>query len=89
MGFFDLLNHIANLLLAPAALAILLALCGRIFMKKRAAAPVLLAQAAINFVAGLAVVLAALVWTQHDGKMLMYGALVLVVATVQWWFQHR
>lgn len=89
MGSLDLLNHIANLLLAPAVLALLLTFLGQFLFKKRSAAPVFVVQVAINFVAGCAVALGALALTQHDGKMLMYAALVLVMGTVQWWFQHR
>jgi hypothetical protein len=37
---------------------------------------------------GSLVLLVALVLTQHDGRMLTYGILILVQATLQWWLQR-
>lgn len=89
MGPFDLFNHLLNLFAVPAAMALMLAFAGRWGRYRRTASPCWIKQIAINFVAGAAVVIAALWWTGHDGTMTMYAAMVLVMGSVQWWFQKR
>ncbi len=77
-------NHLFNLLLPALAVAVLLVLGCKLFMRKRAAARGLLAQVAINFVVGCALIVVGLVWLGRDGKMLTYAALVLGCASTQW-----
>jgi hypothetical protein len=43
----------------------------------------------LNALAGMGVLVAGLVLTDHDGKMATYGALVLVCATLEWLMQMR
>jgi hypothetical protein len=52
-------------------------------MKKSPSAPGLLAQAAINFVAGALALGAGLWFFGNDGKMASYAAMVVVCATSQ------
>lgn len=84
MGPFSAANHLLNFLLPALAVSVLLVLACRVFLRKRAAASSLLAQIAINFVVGCAVLAAGLALLGRDGKMLTYGALVLACASVQW-----
>lgn len=84
MGPLDLLIHLANFAAPAAFLAFLLALSAWVFAAKRPAAPALITHAAINFVAGVAVLAAGLWFFGRDGKMATYAALVGVTATVQW-----
>jgi hypothetical protein len=89
MGLLDLLNHFLNFVAPAVLVGCLLALMARIFNKKRPAAPVLLAQAAINSIAGV-VALALSLWLfGRDGKMMAYAALVVVCASSQWLAMRR
>lgn len=85
MGPIDLLIHLLNFAAPALGVAVLTALAARLFMKKRPAAQSLYAQAAINFVVCLAVLLGGLWFFGNDGKMATYAALVLACATSQWW----
>ncbi len=85
MGALALLNHVFNFLAPALWLASGLTLMSRIFMRKQALALTLLAQAAILFASGCAVLLLGLLLLGRDGKMLTYLALVLVCASVQVW----
>ena len=89
MSPLDFAIHLANFVAPALGLAVLLAISGRIFGPKRPAAPTAWAQAAINFVAGVAVLAAGLVYFGRDGKLATYGALVLVCASVQWLMNRR
>ena len=84
MGLAAALNHLLNLVAPAAALALLLPLCARVFWSKTAEMPVWIAQAAINFIVGCAVLLAGVWWDGRDGKMITYAALVLACASCQW-----
>ena len=83
MGPFNLLNHLFNFLAPALAVAVVLALVGPWFMKKSPSAPGLLAQAAINFIAGALALGAGLWFFGNDGKMASYAAMVVVCATSQ------
>ena len=85
MGLAAALNHLLNLVAPAAALALLLPLCARVFWSKTAESPAWIAQAAINFIVGCAVLLLGLWGFGRDGKMLTYTALVLACASSQWW----
>lgn len=80
-SFFHLLNWVAPALVVGG----LTALAARIFINKRPASHSLLAQAAINSVVCMVVLLAGLWFFGHDGKMATYAALVLACASSQWW----
>lgn len=83
MGPINLLNHLFNFLAPALAVAVVLAFVGPWFMKKSPSAPGLLAQAAINFVAGAVALGAGLWFFGNDGKMVSYAAMVVVCATSQ------
>ena len=85
MSALDLLIHLLNFAAPAFFVALLLALLFRLAMRKRSAATGLLAQLAVNFVAGLAVLAAGLWYFGRDGQMATYAALVAVCGTVQWW----
>lgn len=89
MGILDYLIHLANFVAPAAFLALLLALANWIFTSNRPPAPALLVHAAINFIAGVAVMAAGLWFFGRDGKMATYAALVGVAATVQWLLSLR
>jgi hypothetical protein len=88
MNLWDALIHLLNFVAPALALALTLPLLARILDRflggNRVANLGWPAQAAINFVAGLAVLGAGLWYFGRDGKMATYAALVLVLASVQW-----
>lgn len=84
MGPFDLLNHLLNFAAPALWIAVLLALVARIFIRKQPLATALYAQAAINFIVALSVLVLGLVLFGRDGKMLTYTGMVLLCATSQW-----
>lgn len=88
MGPIDSLIHLLNFAAPALVVGLLTALLSRLFMKKKAVAHGLLAQAAINFVVCLLVLLGGLWFFGHDGKMLTYAALVLACASSQWCMQR-
>ncbi|RYF01789.1 MAG: hypothetical protein EOO32_02605 [Comamonadaceae bacterium] len=84
MGPLSAVNHLLNLVAPALSMAVLLVLGCQVFLRKRAAARSMLAQLAINFVVGAAVVVVGMVLLGRDGKMLTYAALALAGATTQW-----
>lgn len=80
----DLLNHLLNFAAPAFFVALLLVLATWPFKSKRPGTPAVWAQAAINFIAGLAVLAGGLAYFGRDGMMLTYAALVFVCGTVQW-----
>lgn len=89
MGLLDLLNHLLNFVAPALVVGCLLAFVAPFFSKKRPAAPALLAQAAINTVAGIVALALALWFFGRDGKMAAYAALVVVCASSQWLAMRR
>ncbi len=85
MGLWSLLIHLANFVLPALALGLGLAVLASFFMQKRVSARTVIAQAAINSIAGVLVLAAGLVFFGNDGKMATYGALVLACGSAQWW----
>lgn len=83
MDLLQLSIHFAGFAAPALLLALLLAVLGPALMPKRPTARTVWACAAINFVAGLAVLAAGLWWFGRDGKMATYAALVVAVATSQ------
>lgn len=88
MTFYLLANHLINLVLPAAAVALLLVLATQlmsgIFKSKRPLAQTWYVQAAIVFIANTVVLVAGLVFFGHDGKMLTYAAMVAGAAVCQW-----
>jgi hypothetical protein len=62
-----------------------LTLAARLIYRKSAPARSLRWQWAINFVVGCAVLVAGLVWSGHDGRVITYAALALACAGSQAW----
>ena len=85
MGPIDLFFHLLNFAAPALVVGLLTALAARIFMKKKSLALRWIAQAAINFVVCLLVLVGGLWFFGRDGKMATYAALVLACATSQWW----
>ncbi len=85
MGPLDLINHLLNFLAPAVAVGAFLAIFGPFLAQKRPRARVFIAQAAINFVAGALVLFASLWLLGNDGKMMGYGAMVVAIASTQWW----
>jgi 4-hydroxybenzoate polyprenyltransferase len=89
MGILDLILHLLNFATPALVVGVLVALVSLFFYRKRAAARIWYAQVAINFVVGLLVLCAALAFFGNDGKMAAYAALVVSVASCQWWALRR
>jgi hypothetical protein len=84
MSLLDILLHLLNFSAPALVLALLLPLIARFFIKKQAPALAWWSQAAINFIVGVAALLAGLWLWSRDGKMAAYALLVLALATSQW-----
>jgi len=84
MNLLDILLHLANFTAPALVLALLLPLATRFLIKKQASALVWWAQAAINFIVGVVVMLAGLWLWSRDGKMVTYALLALALASSQW-----
>lgn len=89
MGPLDLLDHLLNFVAPALVVGVLLAVAGQFLGRNNAGRPGWIAQAAINSIAGVAALTAALWFFGRDGKMAAYAALVLVCATAQWIAQRR
>lgn len=83
MGFLDLINHLFNFLAPALAVSTLLALVAPWIYKKKWIAHAWLAQAAINFVASAAVLVAGLWFFGRDAKMASYAAMLLAASVAQ------
>ena len=83
MDLVDFIWHLVGFVLPALALAPAVVLIARFLGRKSPSARSLQAQLAINFAVCVAVLLAGLALTGHDGRMLTYAALVLASATTQ------
>lgn len=83
MGLLDTLNHLFNFLAPALVVSLVLALLGPFLVRKRPGAPVLIAQAAMNFVAGSMALLLGLWFFGNDGKMASYAAMLLLCSAAQ------
>jgi hypothetical protein len=81
IGFF---HHLLSFIAPALALAVLLAAAARFLLPRGTAALGWWGSVALNFIAGLAVLATGLWFWGRDGKMATYAAMVLVVATCQW-----
>ena len=84
MGPLDVLFHLFNFVAPALFTGMMLALAARYVLRQKSARLSLPAQAAINSIAGVAVLAAGLWYFGRDGKMGTYAALVVVCATSQW-----
>jgi uncharacterized membrane protein YdcZ (DUF606 family) len=89
MGPLDLLNHLLNFAAPALAVGCLSAFLTPVIYRKQALARSRFAQAAINFVVGMVALALGLWLFGHDGKMASYAALVMAVASSQWWALRR
>lgn len=96
MNLWNALIHLLNFAAPALALALTLPFLARLLDRfsgvNRVISSGWIAQVAINFVAGLAVLAGGLWFFGRDGKMATYAALVLVLASMQWgmsWFKGR
>jgi hypothetical protein len=85
MGLLDILDHLLGFLAPALGGAVLLAVISTFSMKKWHYSSAIWRQAAINFIVGAGILAGGLVFFGRDGKMLTYLALVLAMATSQWW----
>jgi len=84
MGPLDLLLHLLNFVAPALFTGVVLALAARFVLRGKSAKLPLYAQAAINSIAGVAVLAGGLWYFGRDGKMATYAVLVLVCALSQW-----
>lgn len=89
MNVFDLIWHLSGFIAPALFVALGVALVAGIFTRKKTFTRGFLRQLGINFAVGLAVLVAGLVLTGHDGRMLTYAALVLAVATSQLMLERK
>lgn len=84
MGLLDLLLHLTGFALPALLVAPLLALMAMVFEPFRLAVRAVCAQAAINVIVGVVVLMAGLSIFGRDGRMATYAALVAAMASSQW-----
>ena len=77
MGPLDQLLHLINFCAPALAVGVALALLGPVLLGRRPTAPGLLAQAAINCVAGVLALGLGLWFFGNDGKMASYAAMLV------------
>jgi hypothetical protein len=85
MSPLDLINHLLNFAAPAVVVGVLLAVVAPLLGLKQAVARARYAQAAINSVAGLVVLVFGLWFFGRDGKMATYLAMVAAIGTCQWW----
>ncbi len=84
MSFLSLILHLANFVAPALFLALVMPLAARLMFGRGGSRMAWWQQAALQFGAGVAVLVGGLVLQGRDGAMATYAALVLVCATVQW-----
>ncbi|NPC56148.1 hypothetical protein HNE04_10990 [Caenimonas sp. S4] len=84
MGPLDTIIHLLSFAAPALAVAVLVALAARIILPHRPEGLAWWSHIAINFVAGVAVLVAGLWYFGVDGKMATYAALVVAIAGCQW-----
>lgn len=89
MGFFAFVNHATNFLAPALWMALLMPLGARLILGNRSSAHSLKGVIALHFIVGCIVLAGGLVVFGQDGKMLTYLALVLTVASSQWFLSRR
>lgn len=89
MDWLDFTWHVAGFVAPALVLAPAMVLASRFLGPKKAKALAWPAQAAINFMVCLAVLVGGLVLSGHDGRMATYAVLVLASAACQAWLTRR
>ena len=85
MDALDLFWHLLNFTLPALGTAAIMATLAKLLWRRALSGTRWSALAGRCAVAGLAVLVAGLLITGHDGRMATYAALVLVCALVPWW----
>ena len=85
MGLLDLVVHLLGFVLPALAVALFLVGGAAICLPRNPARPRWWVQWAVNAAVGVLVLLGGLVLTGRDGKLATYAALVLAMASSQWW----
>lgn len=85
MSVVDFAAHLLHFLLPALALAVLLEVSSRLFLRAKLSRK----RVILNTLFGSLVLMAGLVVFNNDGKMATYAALVFVSATCQWWMLRR
>jgi hypothetical protein len=85
MGPLDALWHLLNFLLPAAGVAALAAAAAKLLWRRELKPVPWFRLARDAALANLAVLVAGLVLTRHDGRIVTYGAMVLACALVLWW----
>ena len=85
MGPIDLLFHLLNFVAPAAGVSVLLSLTSGFWGGRAAARLGFWQRCLINFIVGSLVLAVALVLLGRDGKMMAYLALVLAIASSEWW----
>jgi hypothetical protein len=80
----DLARHLLGFIAPALAVAMVVSLAARLVLPRGGAPRRWWLSFAIDFAAGVAVLVAGLRFFGHDGKMATYVALVVVVATCEW-----
>lgn len=80
-----LFSHFLHFLLPAVAVGAFLALFAPLVLRRRWVFYDICTQAAINALAGAAVLGLGLWWFGNDGKLLTYGVLAVVCGCTQWW----
>ncbi len=84
MNLPDILLHLLNFAAPALALALILPLLARLFIRRKDMLLGGWGQMLVNALVGVAALSASLWWWGRDGKMMGYAALVLAVASSQW-----
>lgn len=84
MAPLALFNHLLNFIVPALAVGVVCAALGGLMMRRSPRTPTWWAQAAINSIVGVAVLMAGLLIFGHDGKMATYAALAFACGTSQW-----
>jgi hypothetical protein len=84
LGPLQFADHLLGFLLPALVVALLVTLSARLVLPRSTRPQRWWLPLAVNFLAGVAVLVAGLWFFGRDGKMATYAALVLVVATTQW-----
>ncbi len=84
MPLTDVINHLSNFVLPALAVAIGMPLLSRTVAWGRRAQTSLTAQILLNFVSGIAALLAGLWFWGQDGRMATYLAMAVVCGATQW-----
>jgi hypothetical protein len=89
MTFFAFFGHVAGLVAPAVVLAVLLWLAARLRRGWRSTGRGVGLELGLLTVAGVAVLLAGLVYFGRDGKMATYAGLAIVQGTLAWWLRGR